>query len=79
MKPQVEFKVRAATVAAYVGLSAVLYVLELIAADPILVTPLPDVLEPLAVSFIPGVAAFVAGYRARHTPRPDLTPTARRM
>jgi hypothetical protein len=75
--PKVERKVTAATVAAYVGLAAVAYVIELVAAEPIIVSPLPDVLEPLVLALVPALAALVAGYRARHTPRPDLPPAQR--
>lgn len=68
----IEAKVKWSTVGAYVGASVALYVAELIAAEPVLVTPLPDVLEPLVLALAPGLVAFLAGVRAKHTPRPDL-------
>lgn len=70
----VESKVKWSTVGAFVGFSALMYVIELIAGDPVLVTPLPDVLEPLALGVAPALVAFLAGLRAKHTPRPDLPP-----
>lgn len=71
---RVESKVKWSTAGAYVGFSVGMYALELIAGDPVLVTPLPDALEPLVIGVIPAVIAFLGGLRARHTPRPDLPP-----
>lgn len=68
----VENKVKWSTAAAYIGSAAGMYVLELIAGEPIIITPLPDVLEPIVLAMIPGVLALLAGLRAKHTPRPDL-------
>ncbi len=62
------------TAGAYIGAAAGMYVLELIAGDPVLVTPLPDVLEPVVLAIVPGLLALIAGLRAKHTPRPDLPP-----
>lgn len=73
----VEKKVTWSTVGAFVGFSALIYVLELVASTPLLLTPLPDAVEPLALGFIPSVVTFLAGYRARHTPRPDLAASQR--
>ncbi len=75
--PKVERKVTAATVAVFVGLSALMYVLELAMSTPFIVSPLPDVLEPPVLAVIPSVIALVAGYLARHTPRPDLPESKR--
>ena len=72
MKAPVEAKVKWSTAAAYIGSAAGMYVAELIAGDPVLVTPLPDVLEPVVLAILPGVLALLAGLRAKHTPRPDL-------
>lgn len=74
MKVKVESKVKWSAAGAYIGFSLLAYALELIAGDPVLVTPLPDVLEPLALSIAPALLAFVLGLRAKHTPRPDLPP-----
>lgn len=67
-----ERKVGWASVGSYVGLSALLYVIELIGKDPVVVTPLPDAVEPLVLALVPAVASLVLGYLAKHTPRPDL-------
>lgn len=74
----VETKVKWSTVGAFVGFSALMYVLELVASTPVLVTPLPDAVEPLVIGIIPSLVTFVAGYRARHTVRPDLQAAPRR-
>lgn len=75
--PGVERKVTFASVGAYLGFAALGYVVELVAAEPVLVTPLPDVLEPLLLALVPALGSLIAGYRARHTPRPDLPPAQR--
>lgn len=72
-----ERKVTFAGVGAFLGFAALGYVVELVAAQPVLVTPLPDALEPLVLALVPALGAMIAGYRARHTPRPDLPPADR--
>ena len=74
MSAPVENKVKWSTAAAYVGAAAGMYVLELVAAEPVVITPLPDVLEPMLLAIVPGLLALLAGLRAKHTPRPDLPP-----
>lgn len=71
---RVESKVKWAAAGAYVGLSLAVYLLELVANEPVIVTPLPDALEPLVIAMAPGLLAFLLGLRAKHTPRPDLPP-----
>lgn len=66
---KVESKVKASTVGAYLGFAALLYVLQLVLDQPELLTPLPDVIEPLVLGTVPALVTFVAGYRARHTSR----------
>lgn len=70
--PAVEPKVTWASLAAGVGIAAATGVLELVADQPIIVTPLPDWLEPIVIGLVPFALAMVAGYRAHHAPRPDL-------
>lgn len=70
--PAVETKVKWAATAAFLALSALLYVLDLVMTTPVLISPLPDWLEPPAVGMLPAVAALLAGYLAKHTARPDL-------
>jgi hypothetical protein len=72
-----ERKVGWAAAGAYVGLASLLYGIELVGSDPVIVTPLPDVLEPLVLALLPSVASLVLGYLTKHTPRPDL-PAAER-
>lgn len=71
-KPKVERKVTAATAGSYLGLLAVLTILQAINADLDLIAWLPDCLESLAIPLLPGLTTYVSGYVARHTARPDL-------
>ncbi len=68
----VETKVKASTAATYVGSLVLLSVMQAVGADPLLVTPLPDWLEPIVLAIAPAVVAFLGGYSAPHTQRPDL-------
>jgi hypothetical protein len=71
---RVESKVKWSAGGAYIGFATLVFVLELIAREPVLITPLPDVLEPLLLAVVPALVALVGGLRAKHTPRPDLAP-----
>lgn len=75
--PLVEPKVTWATIGTFIGINVLLYVLELIRDTPLIVTGLPDWLEPPLLAALPTLIALVAGYRARHAPRPDLPPSQR--
>ena len=72
MRGRVEEKVKWSTAAAYIGSAVGMYAVELIAGDPVLVTPLPDVLEPVVLAILPGLLPLLAGLRAKHPPRHDL-------
>lgn len=74
--PAVETKVKAASIASYLGLVALLAVLNGV-SDTNLVTGLPDVVEVLVAPMIPAAISLVAGYVAKHSRRPDL-PAAQR-
>lgn len=37
-----------------------------------LIAGLPDVVEAFVAPLVPALAALAAGWKARHTPRPDL-------
>ncbi|MEV7770600.1 holin [Kitasatospora sp. NPDC086791] len=71
---QIETKVKAATVAAYLGSTALLADLTAVQNQPGLVSWMPGWLAPFVLSLIPTAITAVAGYQARHTPRPDLIP-----
>lgn len=73
----VETKVKASTITTYVASSVLLWVLDGVGADPTIIPLLPDALEPMVLALLPTLVAFVAGWRAKHTPRPDL-PAAQR-
>ena len=75
--PRIEGKVKASTLLAYLGSSALLWILDGVGGDPAVIPLLPDALEPLALALLPALVTFVAGWRARHAPRPDL-PAAQR-
>ncbi|MGW6499309.1 hypothetical protein [Nonomuraea angiospora] len=68
----VERKVTASTAGSYLGLLAVLTVLQAVSADLDLIAFLPDWAETLAVPLLPGLITYVSGYVAKHTARPDL-------
>lgn len=74
--PTIEGKVKAAAVASYLGLVALLAILNGV-ADTNLVSALPDVVEVLVAPILPAAIALVAGYVTKHTPRPDLPSSAR--
>lgn len=68
MAAPVETKVKASTaVTLIVGL--VVAVLNDVEADASLLGPLPAWLQGLVLALVPGALVFLAGYRARHTPR----------
>lgn len=69
--PPVETKVKAAAIATYFGLVALLAVLNAV-ADANLVTALPDVVEVFVAPMLPTLITLLAAYKARHTRRPDL-------
>lgn len=72
----VEKKVTWATVGTYLGSVAGLAILNAVSSDATLISGLPDWLETLLLPVIPAGIAFLSGYQARHTPRPDLVPGA---
>jgi hypothetical protein len=71
-KKPVEKKVTVATVATYLGVTAVLAVLGTVQDNPLLVEGLPNLLEALLLGAIPALITFVSGYQTRHTTRQDL-------
>ncbi|GGO63233.1 holin [Nonomuraea cavernae] len=68
----VEAKVKAMTLTAYLSGVAGMAVLQVVAADPSLISFLPDWVEAITLPLLPTALAAVAGWKARHTPRPDL-------
>lgn len=69
----IERKVIAATAAAYVASTGLLAALAAVRDDGRLLELLPDGLTAVVAALIPSAITAVAGWRARHTPRPDLT------
>jgi hypothetical protein len=72
MTPKIERKVKWATIWAYIGSTAALWLLQGLSADPSIIPALPDPIEPFLVALLPTLTTAVAGWRTKHTPRPDL-------
>ncbi|MFJ1607073.1 holin [Streptomyces sp. NPDC088253] len=72
MAGPIESKVGWATAAAYVASSGLLGVLAAVQDNARVLEPLPDSISPLVLALVPGLLTFAAGWKARHTPRPDL-------
>jgi hypothetical protein len=68
----VETKVKAMTLTAYLSGVAGMAVLQVVAADPSLIAFLPDWVEAITLPLVPTALAAVAGWKAKHEPRPDL-------
>jgi len=66
----VERKVKASTLGTYLAGVAALAVVNVFVGDASLISGLPDAVEVLVAPVIPALAALIAGYNAKHTPRP---------
>jgi len=76
MAAPIETKVTAATVMTFVvGLAAA--VLNAVQADSSLLGSLPAWLQAPVLALVPAGLAFLAGYRAKHTPRDVADPLAK--
>ena len=75
MAAAVEAKVKASTTVTFlVGLA--LAVLNDVKADESLLEPLPGWVQVLVIALGPAAITFLAGYRAKHTPRDVADPFA---
>ncbi|WP_030236732.1 hypothetical protein [Streptomyces sp. NRRL S-350] len=70
-KHRVETKVKAGAAFAYLGTTGLLAVLAEAQDNARLLDWMPDSISPFILSIIPGTAAFVAGWKARHSPRQE--------
>lgn len=70
----VEKKVSAGTAGAFLGSTGLLAMLTAVQDNAGLVGWLPDWLEPFGLALVPTAITYVAGWAARHTPRPDTLP-----
>lgn len=68
----VETKVKAMTLTAYLSGVAGMAVLQAVADAPSMIAFLPDWVEAITLPLLPTALSAVAGWKARHTPRPDL-------
>ncbi|MFF9688996.1 holin [Streptomyces sp. NPDC014623] len=64
----IEAKVKAASTAAFLA-GLVIAVLNAVVADNSLLGPLPVWLQAPVLALVPTALTWLAGYRARHTPR----------
>ncbi|WP_433235569.1 hypothetical protein ACQPYK_25570 [Streptosporangium sp. CA-135522] len=71
-KPPVEAKVKAMGLASYLAGVAGMAVLQAVADNPSMIALMPDWVEALVLPLVPTGLAALAGFKARHTPRPDL-------
>lgn len=72
LRRPVEKKVKAATGVTYLVVAVGLALVELLSDDPSLVGFLPPWLQPILLALLPAAGAFLSGWQAHHTPRPDL-------
>lgn len=72
----VERKVKAATVAAYLGGVALLGVLNAVQGNHDMIDFMPDWAAAVVFPVVPAAITAVAGYLARHTPRTDTAAVA---
>ncbi|MFF5421792.1 holin [Streptomyces misionensis] len=66
---QIETKVKAASVAAFLGSTGLLAMLAAVQDNARLLSPLPDAVSPFVLALIPTLVTFVSGWAAKHTPR----------
>jgi hypothetical protein len=71
MAAPVETKVKASTAASYLATVAGLAVLEAVNGSPLLLSPLPDWIEPVILGLVPAVLTFLSGWLSKHTPRTE--------
>jgi hypothetical protein len=69
----IETKVKAASAFTYLVGVAGLSVVNAVQDQPVIIGGLPDWLEPFVLAVLPAAAAAIAGWKAPHTPRPDLS------
>lgn len=67
----IETKVKASTLATF-GVSVLIAVLNVTAGSSDLLGSLPSWLQTIALVAIPSAVTFLSGWKAKHTPRPDL-------
>lgn len=71
---KVESKVWWATAGTYLGGVAVMAIVNAVTSNDneLLLAAMPDALEQFVMPSVPAVVSFIAGWVAKHTPRPDL-------
>ncbi|MFJ2477130.1 holin [Streptomyces sp. NPDC087659] len=71
MNKPIEKKVKVASAATYLVSLGALAILGGVSDNPLLLSPLPDWLEPFVIALVPTAATAVGGWAAPHTPRSD--------
>lgn len=69
MSVPVEKKVSAASAASYLAFTGLLGVLAAVQDNVRLIGWLPDSVTPFVLALLPAAITFVAGWKAKHTPR----------
>ncbi len=72
VKAPIEAKVKAMTLASYLAGVALVAVIQAISDTPSMIAFLPDWIETITLPLLPTALTAATGYKARHTPRPDL-------
>lgn len=73
----VEAKVKAMTLVGYLSGVAGMAVLQAVSDSPSMISFLPDWVEAVVLPLLPTGLSALAGWKARHTPRPDLPASQR--
>jgi hypothetical protein len=76
-RPPVEAKVKWTSLGGFLGSVGLLAVLQAVDADHSLITFWPDWAEAISIPLLPTAIAAVAGWKAKHTARPDLPASQR--
>jgi hypothetical protein len=74
-KTLIESKVKASTAATF-GASVAIAVLNQAVADDSLMGSVPSWAQTGLLVVVPSLVTFLSGWKARHTPRPDLSDAA---
>jgi hypothetical protein len=69
MAEPVETKVKASSAFTYLVSVAALAIVGAVDGNPLLISSMPDAVEPFVRALLPAAASAVAGWAAPHTPR----------
>lgn len=72
-KSKIEAKVTVAAIGSLLA-GIALAILTAVQSDPAVISGLPEPVQFVIIAALPPVVAFLSGYAAPHTTRPDLPP-----